>query len=68
MIVITTGFMSLSPLSIILTMVIWESSHCTGKKISWKAWIGAMGHCNITEMLLKIALNSVQLISHFGQD
>ena len=31
MIVIVTGFFSLSPLSIVLTMVMWESSQWLGK-------------------------------------
>ena len=47
---IATGFISLSPLSIISTVVIWESSQWLGKNIvrsnskknSKKAWIGAL--------------------------
>ena len=31
MIVIATGFIPLSPLSVVLTMVMWESSHRLGK-------------------------------------
>ena len=50
MIVIVTGFIPLSPLSVVSTMVMWESSHrlaknivrSTGKKNSRKAWIGAL--------------------------
>ena len=49
-IVIATGFIPLSPLSIVSTMVIWESSQWLGEKIlrntgeknSRKAWMGAV--------------------------
>ena len=47
MIIMATGFIPLSPLSIVSTMVMWESNQwlgknvvrSTGKKISGKAWI-----------------------------
>ena len=50
MVVIATGFIPLSPLSIVSTMVMWERSQWlgknivqnTGKKNSRKAWIGAL--------------------------
>ena len=50
MIVIATGFIILSPLSVVSTMVMWESSQwlkknivrSTGYKHSRKAWIGAL--------------------------
>ena len=50
MIVFATGFIPLSPLSIVSTMVMWESSQWFGKNIvlstgymnSRKAWIGAL--------------------------
>ena len=35
MIVIATGFIPLSPLSVVLTMVMWESSQWLGKNIVW---------------------------------
>ena len=35
MIIIATGFIPLSPLSVVLTMVIWESSQWLGKNIVW---------------------------------
>ena len=49
MIVIATGFIPLSPLSDVLTMVMWESNRWLGKNIvrstgyknSRKVWIGA---------------------------
>ena len=48
-IVIATGFIPLSPLSVVSTMVKWESNQWLGKNIvrstseknSMKAWIGA---------------------------
>ena len=45
MIVIATGFTPLSPLSIVSTMIMWESSHRLGKdwlKELQKRWIGAL--------------------------
>ena len=50
MIVIATGFIPLSPLSVVLPMVTWDSSQWLGKNIvrntgwknSRKAWIGAL--------------------------
>ena len=50
LIVIATGFIPLSPLSIISTMVMWESSQwlgknivpSTGKKNCRKAWVGTL--------------------------
>ena len=50
MMVIATGFIPLSLLSVVSTMVLWESSQwlgknivrSTGKKNSRKAWIGAL--------------------------
>ena len=49
-IVIATQFIPLSPLSVVSTMVMWESNHwlgknivrSTGKKNSGKAWIGEL--------------------------
>ena len=35
MIAIATGFIPLSPLSVVLTMVMWESSQWLGKNILW---------------------------------
>ena len=50
MIFIATGFIPLSPLSVVSTMVMWLSSQWLGKNIvqsadkknSRKAWIGAL--------------------------
>ena len=51
MIVIGTGFISFSPLSVVSTMVIWVSSHWRGKDIvrstssikkSRKVWVGVL--------------------------
>ena len=50
MIVVATGFIPLSLLSIVSTLVMWESSQWLGKNIvqstdqknSWKAWLGAL--------------------------
>ena len=50
MIVIVTGFIPLSMLSVVSTMVVWESSQCLGKNIVWstgsknfrKTWIGVL--------------------------
>ena len=62
MIVIATGLMPFSLLSIVLTMVIWESSQWLGNNIVWsKAWTD---HYDITEILLKRALNTIQSIKH----
>ena len=50
MIVIATGFIPLSPLSVVSTIIMLESSQWLGKNIVWstglknsrKAWIGAL--------------------------
>ena len=73
MIVIATGFIPLSPLSVVLTTVKWESSKSLGKNIvqitglknSRNAWIDALAAA-IKQMLLKTALNTIQSISNAG--
>ena len=66
MIVIATGFIPLSPLSIVSTIIMLESSqwfeYCA------KYWLKELqenmdrcnGRCDITELLLKTALKSIQ--------
>ena len=81
MIVIATGFIPLSPLSIVSTNVIWESSQWLGKNVvcQLKKFQVSIDRCtgrrDITEILLKTALNTVQSINliylysinpHFG--
>ena len=39
MIVITTGFIPLSPLSVVSTMAMWESSQWLGKKYCAENWL-----------------------------
>ena len=69
MIVIWTGFFLLSPLSVISTMVMWELK----QPVAWKDncaeyWLKELkesmdrctGRCNISEILLKTALNTIQ--------
>ena len=71
MIVIATGFIPLSPLSIVSTMVIWEK-----KPVAWKEYCmeyrlkelqesmdKCTGRCNITEKLLKMVLYTLQSIN-----
>ena len=64
-IVIATGFILLSPLSIVLTILMWESSQwlgknnvrSTGKTKSRKAWIGALARRDSIETTLKTPFN-----------
>ena len=70
MIVIATGFIPLSPLSVVSTMAKWESSQCLGAEYSVEYWLKelqeSMDRCtglrDITEILLKTALNTIQSI------
>ena len=64
MIVIATGLIPLSPLSIVSTLVMWERSHWLGKICSGcrlKEFQESMDRCtgprDITEIPLKTALN-----------
>ena len=71
MIVIATGFIPLSPLFVVSTMIIKESSQWLGKNIVWsivqknsrkafqKSMDRCIGCCEITEILLKTALNTI---------
>ena len=67
MIVIATGFIPFSQLSIVLTMIVWESSQWL--EYCAEYWLielqKSMGRCNgwhdITEILLKTALNTIQV-------
>ena len=69
MIVIATGFIPLSMLSVVSTMNIWQRSQWLGKKIVY--WLKELqesmdrctGHNNITERLLKTVLNTIQSIN-----
>ena len=67
MIVIATEFNSFSPLPIVSTVVMWESSQWLRKNIvghSLKELQESInrctGCCDITEMLLKTVLNTIQ--------
>ena len=69
MMVIATGFTPLSPLSVVSTMVMWESSQWLGKNIVrstyWfkklqESMDGCTGRRDITEILLKTVLNTIQ--------
>ena len=68
MIVIATGFIPLSPLSVVSTM--WEGSQWLEKECCAEYWINelqeSMGKCtgrrDIIEILLKTALNTLQSI------
>ena len=61
MIVIAIGFIPLSPLSVVSTMVMWESSQWLGKKYCAEYWLKELqesmarytGRLDITERLLK---------------
>ena len=74
MIVIATGVILLSPLSIVSTMVMWESSQWLGKNIVAEYWLKEIqesrGRCtgrrDITEILLKTALNTIQSINYYS--
>ena len=68
MIVIATGFIPLSPLSVVSTIVMWERKQPVAwKEYCAKYWLkefqGSMVRCsdrrNITEILLKTALNII---------
>ena len=69
MIVIASGFTPLAPLFIVSTMVMWESSQWLGKNIEY--WLKELqesmdrctGHCYISEILLKTALNTIQAVN-----
>ena len=71
MILIATGFIPLSPLSIASTMVMWESSQwlgrnivqSTGKKNSKKAWIGALAAVIQLEYRSKWRWNIIESIN-----
>ena len=76
MVFIASGFIRLSPLSVVLTKVMYESSQWLGKNIVWitgkrdsrKACMGRCTGCtNMIEILLKMALNNMQSIYQFGQ-
>ena len=68
LIVIATGFISLPPLSIVSTMLMWESSQWLGENIVRITWLNILqesmdrctGRCDITETLLKRGLNTIQ--------
>ena len=69
MIVIGTGYIPLSPLSVVSTMVMLESSHAVAlKEYCTEYWLKELqesmdrctGHCDITEILLKMVLNTIQ--------
>ena len=71
-IVIATGFIPLSALSIVSTIVMWESSQWLGKNIVWstgKELQESMDRYtdrrDITEILLKTALNIIQSVDLF---
>ena len=69
MIVIAIGFIPLSPLSIAWTMVMWESSQWLGKNIVRSTGFKnsmdrCTGHSNMTEILLKAALITIQSNNH----
>ena len=71
MIVIATGFIHLSLLSIVSTMVMWESSQWDLKEYGVEYWLKELqecmdrytGHHDIPEILLKTALNTIQSIN-----
>ena len=69
MIVIATGLIPLSLLSIVSTMLMWESSQLLGRNIVWRTdkknsnMDRCIGSRDITEILLKTALNTMQSIS-----
>ena len=68
MIAIATGFICLSLLSIVSTMVMWERSQWLWKNIVWSTGYKELlenidrctGHRDITEILLKMGLNTIQ--------
>ena len=69
MIVTATGFIPLSQLSVVSTIVKWESSQW--KEYCADYWLKELqesmdrytGHRDITEVLLKTALNTIQSIN-----
>ena len=71
MIVILTGFISLSPLSITFTIVMWESSQLTGKSIvqsagyqePQKSMDRCTGHYDISAITMKIVIKPRQSIN-----
>ena len=71
MTVIATGFISLSSLPVVSTMVRWESSQWFLKKYCAEYWLKELqesmdrctGHHDITEIVLKTALNTIQSIN-----
>ena len=73
MIVIATGFIPISAMSIVSAMVMrgsikWPEKNTMwsiGKTNSRKAWVDALAIVmDITEIMLKMALNTIQSISH----
>ena len=46
MVVVATGFIPLSPLSVVLTMVMWKSSQWLGKNILWSTIVNPFPHNN----------------------
>ena len=67
MVVIATGFIPVSPLSVVSTMVMWEGNAACGlERILCgvqelqKSMDRCTGHRDITEILLKTALNTIQ--------
>ena len=75
MIVIATGFILLSPLSVVSTMVMWETSPWLGKKYCAEYWLkeilesmdGCTGHRDVTKILLKMAFKTIQSINQCVQ-
>ena len=69
-IVIATGLIPLSPLSVVSTIVMWESSQWLGKNIvRLRELQESMDRCtgrrDVTEILLKTALNIIHSVSPF---
>ena len=66
--VIATGLIPLSLLSIVSTIVMWESSQWLGKILYWLKELqeskdGCTDHSDITEILLKTAFNTIHSIN-----
>ena len=75
MIVIAAGFISLSPLSVVSTLVMCESSQCLGKNIvrrtGHRELQESMDRCicrhDITEIMLKTALNNIHGVQYIDK-
>ena len=66
MIVIATGFIPLSPVSLVSTMVMWESSQWLGNyllKELQESMDRYIGRRDLIEILLKTVLNTIQSIN-----